>query len=205
MRLDRIRELIRRNPDVPISTDLNDDALDAYINESNLEIQTDLLILETTDSSLTTTSGVDNVTIPATIMKVKSVFLAGIELAYLPDFNEWKALRLGISNGVPTSYTIFGRKIYFLPPPSATGTEIFIVGYQVPDTLVDDDDENPIPLRWFDRALVEHVKFQIFEDEQETEQADRSLAKYQSQVDKAKAFTDSRTKDMPTQVGFRRV
>lgn len=203
MILSRLRELIRKNADIPTSTELGDSALRDYINESNLELQTELMVLETTDATLTTTQGVDNVTLPATILKATSVFHDGIKLTYLPNFTTWKELRLNVSNGTPYEYCIYNRKIHFLPPPSVTGKEIFIIGLLVPPTLTNDSDENPIPLRWFDRALVKRAQQRILEDIQEYEQAALAEAECRKEIEKAISFHNTKLNDAPTQIGYR--
>jgi hypothetical protein len=122
----------------------------------------------------------------------------------MDNFDEWKYTRRNAANGVPSLFALWERKIWMTPPPSVSGTTIFISGWKIPATLAADGDENPIPLRWFDRALVEHVRFRILKDLQE-DQGGVAWQDYQAQLARVQSFGSRRRGGENTQVHFRHV
>lgn len=158
----QVEEAARRRYNGEGDTFFSQDEVFKLIYEGELELATFGLVIEDTDTSITTVDGTRGYAFPTGFIAVKRIEYDGNKLQ-ITDFREDDRLTLSNSSttakGSPQFYQIFAKTLYLRPIPDAAET-LTIYGYKEPTLLTTASTTLSVPTE-FHMDLVDFVSMML--------------------------------------------
>lgn len=193
--LANLRADVRERADMVGSSFVTDPTVDEFINQS-LAALYDMLAgafgdeYFNTFTTLTTTAGVDSVTLPSDFYKLTGLFwrLSSSErvplLKYTPAQAELSAYTFGWSSGNDVFYRLAGDNVRFVPEP--TGVHTLDLHYiYAPARLVDDGDTWDGYGGWEEWAIWDATIKCLVKEESDTSAAERERTRVEARIEAA--------------------
>lgn len=185
----------RRKYNAVGSTFWSDAEIYDLIYEAQLRLCSEArMLVESVDSTNTTTDGTQTLAFPSTFQMIKRIEVNGSPLKKV-DFHEDDALTLydadTTDEGSPEYYFTWNRTIYFRPIPDTTGQTIRIFGYALPTLGTAAGDSVDMPVN-FHMDIANYVASELAAKDQQIDVARHYENKWELAVLRAKKWAQKR-------------
>lgn len=175
---------------------IKDEDFIRWVNDAMREIAVNNDLLQVV-ASTPTVANQDQYDLPTNILTLRSVRYSGSKLKFLSP--EESADLIGsdsTTQGTPTHYSIFARKIDLYPAPDKSGTSDLQLYYtRQPNPVTAVADEPELPLQYHNR-IAEYCLAQAYELDDNQESYKVKMQQFQDGMDKLKGSEDWQVQDV---------